>query len=100
MIFFVYFISGLFLVNGVPHFIHGISGNSFQSPFASPPGIGESSPLVNVLWGASNFTVGYALLDYAGLFSLGLNLPSVAFFGGGIAIAIILAVHFGKVRNA
>ncbi len=94
-----YFFSGVFFVNGVPHFVHGISGNPFQSPFASPPGVGESSPLVNVLWGSSNFIFGYVLLAYAGFFELGLNLPSLAFVGGGLAIAVILAVHFGRVRN-
>ena len=26
------FVSGLFLANGVPHFVQGISGNRFQSP--------------------------------------------------------------------
>ena len=100
MILVVYFFSGVFLVNGVPHFVHGISGNPFQSPFASPPGIGESSPLVNVLWGAFNFIIGYVLLAYGGFFELGINLPSLVFTSGGLAIAIILAVHFGRVRNA
>ena len=46
-----YFAAGALLVNGVPHFVNGISGKRFQSPFASPPGVGESPPLVNVLWG-------------------------------------------------
>ncbi|GAG09391.1 unnamed protein product, partial [marine sediment metagenome] len=41
-----YFFAGVFLANGVPHFVHGISGKKFQSPFASPPAVGESSPLV------------------------------------------------------
>jgi hypothetical protein len=44
------FVSGTFLANGVPHFVHGISGAPFQSPFAKPSGVGESSPLSNVLW--------------------------------------------------
>jgi hypothetical protein len=33
-------VSGLLLANGVPHFVQGISGQPFQSPFASPPGVG------------------------------------------------------------
>ena len=56
------FVSGLFLANGVPHFVQGISGHRFQSPFASPPGVGESSPIVNVLWGFANLAVGFAVL--------------------------------------
>ncbi len=49
------FVSGLFLANGVPHFVQGVCGHRFQSPFASPPGVGESSPLSNALWGFMKF---------------------------------------------
>jgi len=45
------FLGGALLANGVPHFVQGTSGNPFQSPFAKPPGVGESSPLSNALWG-------------------------------------------------
>jgi len=40
-----YFFGGVFLVNAVPHFVNGVSGRSFPTPFASPPGKGKSSPL-------------------------------------------------------
>ncbi len=94
------FFAAVFFVNGVPHFCQGISGNRFQSPFASPPGVGESSPVVNVLWGAFNFLVGYLLLRYAGQFHIGLNPATLVFFGGGLVMAVVLARHFGSVRNA
>ena len=45
------FLSGALLTNAISHSVQGVSGAPFQSPFASPPGIGESSPLSNVLWG-------------------------------------------------
>src|ERR1700722_12887885 len=61
-IFLLQFVAGLFLANGVPHFVQGMSGAWFQTPFASPPGVGESPPLVNVLWGFLNLAVGFALL--------------------------------------
>jgi hypothetical protein len=48
-IFLLQFVAGLFLANGVPHFVQGISGAWFQTPFASPPAVGESSPVVNVM---------------------------------------------------
>jgi hypothetical protein len=92
------FFSGAFLVNAVPHFVQGISGNPFQSPFASPPGIGESSPRSNVLWGFGNFVAGAVLLHYfwprgdaamAGWILLGL---------GALLMSIQLSTHFGKVR--
>jgi hypothetical protein len=32
-----------FLTNAVPHFVSGVMGYPFQSPFANPPGEGLSS---------------------------------------------------------
>jgi hypothetical protein len=55
------FFAGLFIINSVPHFIHGVSGDSFPSPFANPPGKGLSSPIVNTLWGLGNLLIGYIL---------------------------------------
>lgn len=46
-----YFFGGAFTANIIPHFVAGIMGRSFQTPFAKPPGKGLSSPTVNVLWG-------------------------------------------------
>jgi hypothetical protein len=56
------FFAGAILANAVPHFVHGISGNRFPSPFSKPSGIGLSSAPVNVIWGLFNIAVGYALL--------------------------------------
>jgi hypothetical protein len=89
------FLGGAFLANGVPHVVHGISGAAFQSPFAKPPGVGESSPLVNVVWGFVNLVAGLVLLhffwssDAAGWLSAGV---------GALTLSMMLAVHFGKVR--
>jgi hypothetical protein len=63
-----YFFGGMFLVNAVPHFVAGVMGRKFPSPFASPPGKGESSPMVNVLWGAFNLVIGYLLVFHVGDF--------------------------------
>jgi len=35
-----YFFGGAFLVNAIPHFVSGVTGHPFPSPFASPPGQG------------------------------------------------------------
>ena len=96
MVYLAYFAAGLFLTNGVPHFINGISGRRFQSPFASPPGVGESPPLVNVLWGMANFVVGYLLITGVAEFNIGLTL---AFGVGAVSIAVVLSWHFGRVRS-
>ena len=53
------FFAGMFLANAVPHFVHGVSGDRFPSPFSHPPGKGLSSPTVNVLWALLNLLVGY-----------------------------------------
>jgi hypothetical protein len=37
-----YFFGGIFLTNAIPHFVSGMMGRSFQSPFAKPPGQGLS----------------------------------------------------------
>jgi hypothetical protein len=93
-----YFIAGVFLTNGVPYFIQGISGQKFQSPFASPPGVGESSPLVNVLWGMTNFVIGFLLLFGVGTYKVGVNLPTIFVGIGSIITAIALSRHFSRVR--
>lgn len=96
--YFAHFFAGAFLVNGVPHFVNGISGHRFQTPFASPPAVGESSPIVNVLWGLTNFAIGAVLLS-VGAFRLQLSLDSLVVFLGAVSIAVGLAWHFGRVRH-
>ena len=65
-----YFFGGAFLANTLPHLINGVSGNAFQSPFASPPGVGLSSSMVNVLWGLFNLAIAYLLICRVGGFDL------------------------------
>jgi len=91
-----YFVGGMFLTNTVPHFVAGISGSPFQSPFASPPGEGLSSALVNVLWGLFNLAVGYLLVARVGRFDLRRTAHALALGGGVAFIAIFSARHFAK----
>jgi hypothetical protein len=93
-----YFFAGAFLTNGTPHLVQGICGNKFQSPFASPPGIGESSAMVNVVWGWFNVIVGAGLIRYFFLMPPPMGLCAAAALGA-LTIALWLAKHFGKVRN-
>jgi hypothetical protein len=91
-----YFFGGAFLANFVPHFVNGISGRKFQSPFASPPGKGLSSSIVNVLWGFFNLIVAYLLILRVGEFDLH-NVLHVAAVGAGmLAISLSMARHFGQ----
>jgi hypothetical protein len=61
-----YFFGGAFVANAIPHFVMGVTGHPFQSPFATPPGEGLSSALINVLWGFFSAVVGYVLLARVG----------------------------------
>ena len=92
------FLSGAFLANGVPHFVQGISGNPFQSPFAKPPGVGESSPLSNVLWGFGNLMAGALLLHFFWLWGDAVAAGWIAVGLGALLMSIQAAKHFGKVR--
>ena len=97
-IFLLQFVAGLFLANGVPHFVQGISGAWFQTPFASPPGVGESSPVVNVLWGFLNLVIGFALLFEFAPKGADVVLEWVFVGLGALLIALFCAWHFGRVR--
>jgi hypothetical protein len=91
-----YFFGAAFLTNAVPHLVSGVMGQSFQSPFAKPPGQGLSSSTVNVLWGFLNLVVGYVLTCRVGAFDLH-STDQVAAFGLGILLTgILLARQFGR----
>jgi hypothetical protein len=91
-----YFFGGAFLVNALPHFTNGVSGRRFPSPFASPPGKGQSSPTVNVLWGTLNAAAGYLLVCHVGEFHLR-RIPDALVLGvGGLLAAVMLARTFGR----
>jgi hypothetical protein len=65
-----YFFGGAFLANSLPHLANGVSGHPFQSPFATPLGVGLSSSTVNVMWGLLNLAIGYLLVCRVGSFEL------------------------------
>ncbi len=94
-----YFFGGAFLANAVPHFVNGVLGNAFQSPFAHPPGEGLSSALVNVLWGFANLVVGYLLLARVGRFDVRRSRHVVVAGAGALAMAIMLARAFGRLHG-
>lgn len=94
--FLAYFFGGAFTANSLPHLVNGVSGRSFQSPFAKPPGRGLSSSTVNVLWGFFNLVVAYLLVIRVGVFSLH-NAVQMATFGAGVLVmSVNLALGFGR----
>ena len=91
-----YFFGGAFLANAVPHFVSGVMGRPFQSPFAKPPGQGLSSSTVNVLWGFLNLVVGYVLVCRVGDFGLRTTSDVIALGLGILLMGLLLARHFGR----
>jgi hypothetical protein len=91
-----YFFGGVFLANAVPHFVSGVMGKPFQSPFAKPPGEGLSSSTVNVLWGFANFVFAYLLLARVGNFDLHATDQIVALGAGVLVIGVMSARLFGR----
>ncbi len=88
-------LSGAFITNFIPHFIHGVSGRPFTTPFARPRGVGPSSPTLNVIWGVINLLAGLVLAqiahvgkeNYIALFN---------FFAGFILMALFLSKRLAK----
>jgi hypothetical protein len=91
-----YFFGGAFLANAVPHFVSGVMGRPFQSPFAKPPGQGLSSSTINVLWGFFNLAIGYVLICRVGNFDLRSTDQVVASGLGILLMGILLARQFGR----
>jgi hypothetical protein len=91
-----YLFGGAFIANFVPHFVNGVSGNAFQSPFASPPGQGLSSSTVNVLWGLLNLLIGYLLIARVGKFEPRRTLHILVFGVGFVLMSVMLSRAFGR----
>lgn len=91
-----YFFGGAFFTNALPHFVSGLMGRSFQSPFAKPPGEGLSSSTVNVLWGFFNLAVGYVLICHVGNFNLRSTDHIFALALGILFISLMSARMFGR----
>jgi hypothetical protein len=89
------FFAGMSFANVVPHFVHGISGDRFPTPFAHPPGKGLSSPTVNVLWALLNLLVGFILFQ-VGRVSAGGNPALAILFAGIVAISVMGSVRFAS----
>ena len=91
-----YFFGGAFITNAIPHFVCGVMGQPFQSPFAKPPGQGLSTSTVNVLWGFFNFVVGYVLVCRVGVFDLRSTDQVVALGLGALLMSVLMARMFGR----
>ena len=91
-----YFFGGAFLANFVPHFVNGVSGSPFQSPFANPPGQGLSSSTVNVAWALFNLVIAYLLVARVGTFELRRTRHALVAGLGFAVMALLAARTFGR----
>lgn len=91
-----YFAGGIVFTNAVPHFVSGVMGRPFQSPFARPRGEGLSSSRLNVGWGFFNLVIAYLLICRVGDFDVRAT-PDIISLGLGVLLAgVLLAGWFGR----
>jgi hypothetical protein len=94
------FFGGVFLANFFPHFIAGMSGARFYTPFAKPPFRGLSSPMVNMLYALFNLALAYALLVVIGSLELH-HMPRVAVSAAGFGLmSVFIARSVTKLRGS
>lgn len=91
-----WFFGGVFFANAVPHYVSGMMGRPFQTPFAKPPGQGLSSSTVNLCWGIFNAALGYVLVFRVGSFDLKSTLDVSVSGLGVLLIGLQSARHFGR----
>lgn len=85
------FFAGFFLANAIPHFVNGVSGHPFPTPFADPPAQGLSSPLTNVLWALFNLVIGYLFFRFSRMTAKN-KLSLLIFFAGIACISIMISI--------
>ena len=87
--------AGAFGTNALPHLCMGVTGRAFPTPFARPPGRGESSATLNVVWAFANLVAAYLLFHTADAASPTAPPVLAALTLGALVMALVLAWHFG-----
>lgn len=90
----LYFLAGLVLANGLPHFVKGLMGERHRTPLRR-----EGGAMLNVVWGIANLFVAGWLWLYASLMPQALGYALVAFFLGILVAGITLAKRFETTRH-
>jgi hypothetical protein len=98
LVYIAHFFGGVFLANGVPHFVNGVCGRPFRTPFVGTAPGRVSSPMTNVVWGWVNLLVAYLLFIDVGPRYLG-SLPDTFASGAGVLVmGLLLAKLFAGDR--
>ena len=87
--------AGMSLANVIPHYVKGVTGESFPTPFANPPGNGLSSPMTNAIWSLVNLFIGFVLFKF-GKVSFNNELSLVPFFVGFVIITMVSVLGFSN----
>jgi hypothetical protein len=95
-----YFFAGAFVANFVPHFVSGVLGRTFPTPFATPAFRGRSSSRVNVLYGLCNLAVAYVLLSRVGQLEPRSALHAGAFGLGLAAMSLFITRSLERLKSA
>ncbi|WKW11897.1 hypothetical protein Strain138_001165 [Pseudogemmatithrix spongiicola] len=98
-IYIAHFFGAAFVANALPHLTAGIAGKPLQSPFASPPFRGMSSPRVNVAWALANLAFAYLLLVRVGPLDLYHWHDAASAFVGFSSMAFICSRSFVRLRR-
>jgi len=87
--------AGMFLANVIPHYVKGVTGESFPTPFANPPGKGLSSPMTNIIWALFNLLIGFGLFKFSKV-SFNNELSLIPFFIGFVIITMVSVLNFSN----
>lgn len=98
LVYIAHFFGGVFLANGIPHFVSGVCGRPFRTPFVRVHGGDVSSPTMNVIWGWLNLLVAYLLFIDVGPLYLGSLVDTVASGAGMLLTGIVLSRIFAGER--
>ncbi len=98
LVYLAHFFGGVFLANGIPHFVSGVCGKPFRTPFVRMSA-GGNSPTTNVVWGWLNLLVAYLLFLDVGPRYLGSLPDTVASAAGVLLTGLFLARIFADHRT-
>lgn len=90
--------AGAISANVVPHLAHGVTGKAFPTPFADPPGVGDSSPVLNLVWAGMN-AAGVAAVVFAQRRRVSTPAFAISYAVGAAVAALGLRSYFGRVRK-
>lgn len=86
--------AGMFLANGIPHFVKGIMGQTHMTPFKR-----VSDAYTNVMWGFANFVIGVLILgmdELTGEVNWPTGMNFWVFMLGALILAMTAAALFSK----